>query len=71
MSSLSKTNKYCCTCQHFGGKAQLKGSIVEFENGMHAVNRQWHPLVRNGKNVKIEYINQRAAELFNRSLLFI
>ncbi len=35
MSSLSKTNKYCCTCQHFGGKAQLKGSIVEFENGMH------------------------------------
>ena len=35
MSSLSKNNKYCCTCQHFGGKAQLKGSIVEFENGMH------------------------------------
>ena len=35
MRSLSKNNKYCCTCQHFGGKAQLKGSIVEFENGMH------------------------------------
>ena len=32
MSTISKTSKYCCTCQHFGGKAILKGSIVEYEN---------------------------------------
>lgn len=35
MSTISKMSKYCCTCQHFGGKAILKGSIVEYENSTH------------------------------------
>ena len=35
MSSISKDSKYCCTCKHFGGNAQLKGSIVEFDNTGH------------------------------------
>lgn len=35
MSTISKNSKYCCTCKHFGGKATLKGSIVEYENGSH------------------------------------
>lgn len=35
MSSISKASKYCCTCQYFGGKATLKGSIVEYDNTSH------------------------------------
>jgi|GEM_PF-2755127 len=35
MSTISKNSKYCCTCEHFGGKATLKGSIVEYENVWH------------------------------------
>lgn len=35
MSIISKNSKYCCTCKHFGGKATLKGSMVEYENGWH------------------------------------
>lgn len=35
MSTISKTSRYCCTCKHFGGKATLKGSIVEYENTSH------------------------------------
>ena len=35
MSSISKTSKYCCTCQYFGGKATLKGSIIEYDNTSH------------------------------------
>ena len=35
MSIISKNSKYCCTCKYFGGKATLKGSMVEYENGWH------------------------------------
>ncbi len=35
MSTISKNSKHCCTCKYFGGKAMLKGSIVEYENGSH------------------------------------
>ena len=35
MSTISKTSKYRCTCQYFGGRATLKGSIVEYDNTCH------------------------------------
>lgn len=35
MSTISKNTKYCCTCKYFGGNAQLKGSITEYENTSH------------------------------------
>lgn len=35
MSTISKTSKYCCTCQHFGGVAKLNGSIVDYVNNPH------------------------------------
>ncbi len=35
MSTISKNSRYCCTCKYFGGKAVLKGSIVEYENVSH------------------------------------
>ena len=47
MSSISKTSKYCCTCQYFGGKATLKGSIIEYDNtninpAMTSACPKWH-----------------------------
>lgn len=35
MSTISKNTKYCCTCKYFGGNAQLKGSIIEYDNTNH------------------------------------
>ena len=59
MSTISKTVKYCCTCQHFGGKATLKGSIVEYDNTSHVCKigargvGNVHPVL-GGKSAEIE-----------------
>lgn len=35
MSTVSRDQKYCCTCKHFGGNVKIQSSIIEYENTNH------------------------------------